>query len=164
MKKLQLHPEMSLGPTAHEFSTSIGMRCEGLLKRVFLEGGLCKMYAFLGCGSLSAKFTAGPNIFDYFLFPCAWHSTQQKPPLLKPLFLAPDSSTLDPLPEITCNLHVEWRGRIPSFWGSPQPIHLKPGHLKLAFFSATVASRRRLFGLDSLCLPCLHSAVPVEFP
>ena len=27
------------------------------------------MYASRGCGALSAKSTAGPNILDYFLFP-----------------------------------------------------------------------------------------------
>ena len=33
------------------------------------------------------------------------------------------------------------------FWGSPKPIHLKPGHLKMAFFSARwrLESRRHLF-------------------
>ena len=31
-------------------------------KRGFLEGGFARMYASLGCGALSAKCTAGPNI------------------------------------------------------------------------------------------------------
>ena len=37
-------------------------------KRVFLEGGFCKMYASRGCGALSAKCTAGANILGYFSF------------------------------------------------------------------------------------------------
>ena len=51
-----------------------------------------------------------------------------------------------------CNLVVSI-----CFWGSPKPIHLKPGHLKMAFFSThTFLSRRRLF--------CLDGAFPVHFP
>ena len=45
-----------------------------------------KIYASLGCGALSAKWTAGPNVLAYFLFAWPWHWTLQKPPLLKPPF------------------------------------------------------------------------------
>ena len=37
-------------------------------------------------------------------------------------------------------------GGIPTLWGIPKPLHLKPGHLKMAFFSA----RRRLDGAFSV--------------
>ena len=82
-------------------------------KGVFRRG-FCKMYASLGCGALSAKCTAGPNVlgyiyiyvyvyvyvfvffffsfFPFFLFsffPWPWHLTLEKLPLLKPPFLAP---------------------------------------------------------------------------
>ena len=67
----------------------------GTKKRGFLKGVFAKMYASLGCGALSAKCTAGPNILGYFLFPWPWHWTLQKPPLLKPPCLG---SWLDPLP------------------------------------------------------------------
>ena len=40
-----------------------------------------------------------------------------------------------------------------TFGGSPKPIHLKPGHLKMAFFTCLVPSRQRL--------PCLDGASPV---
>ena len=50
--------------------------------RISLLDVFCKkMYASLGSGALSAKYAAGPNILDYFLFPWAWHWNRQKPPL-----------------------------------------------------------------------------------
>ena len=49
-----------------------------------------------------------------------------------------------------------------SLGGGPKPLHLKPGHLKMAFFSA----RCRLVGtfLSRRRLACLDGAFPVEFP
>ena len=61
-------------------------------------------------------------------------------------------------PERSCFPGCPLRG----FWGSPKPIHLKPGHLKMAFsahggvWTAPFLSRRRL--------PCLDGAFSVEFP
>ena len=37
----------------------------------FQKGVFARMYASLGCGALSARSTAAPNILDYFLFPWA---------------------------------------------------------------------------------------------
>ena len=56
-------------------------------KGVFRRVLFANMCASLGCGALSAKCTAGPNIRGYVLFPSAWHWTLQKHPSLKPLFL-----------------------------------------------------------------------------
>ena len=52
----------------------------------YWKGFLHKIYASLGCGALSAKCTAGPNILDYFLFPWAWQLDSADTPFAKAPF------------------------------------------------------------------------------
>ena len=57
----------------------------------FGSGVFAKMYASLGCGALRAQCTAGPNILGIFCFLARHARLCRNPPLLKPLFLVPES-------------------------------------------------------------------------
>ena len=67
------------------------------------------------------------------------------------------SRNMEPLREWTkrnaANRHLETLFSGSRKWGSPKPIHLKPGHLKMVFFTA----RRRLDGT----FPVKTSALPI---